>query len=804
MGRLMAVTLAVQCLPLLGADVPLVLPDPDGKPGDAKNPVKVYILAGQSNMLGFGQLETAAPYYKSVFLTADPNVIPQDIRIGKGDRHTVISHGVHQAATGDARGGRAAVYRGAYDPVAGYDAMKPIKEEVVALGTVSATLPSAEEPHTVVAKAFVDVPTKGRYRVHVGYKESSYAVATVAGKEVYRKDIGGEAVITEIDLEAFKRYPITITYMKSGSATLWMERVGLKGKGDLTTVVNKEGKFPWMVDEKGKWTVRQDVTYSEARCNAEGKWNQLSATSNGDKIGPEVAFGYVMGTFHDEQVLLIESSMGNRGLWWDFRPPSSGRLAPDSEWEGKEWALMIQGVRLVLDKIDQVVPNYKGQGYEIAGFVWFQGHKDYITSQPKEKYERNLVNLINDLRREFKVPAMKAVVATIGFGGYNMGERETAIWKAQMAVGDPKQHPELAKTVASVDTRGYWRDAWESPKSAGYHYNHNAETYMLVGDAMGRAMVKLMGGEVEMPPQAEPPAARAEAPEPEPTEAQKAAAARAMEPMIVDGMLADHLANPRTVASLQALANGEKPRRASPFLPDGIDAVVTYYEAIGNQDYSWHDFGPDMKNGEWAYFSFDPPEEKDKAEGGRYREVTYPDGMDNWFAKDFDAKKAGWKTGESPFGQKNGKREPLSDCQLNMCRCGVPPKTLWEKEVILIRQAFKIPPLKEGHRYRLVVGGSAHVHAGDGYDLYADGKLLAQSKSGVGKRQGHKPRGGHIYADLKPEFADGEVTIALRTFLRYNHPRIKPYPPRGHLSVWMEEQKLPPIPEAKKPVATSE
>ena len=32
------------------------LPDPDGKPADITKPVQVYILLGQSNMLGFGKV----------------------------------------------------------------------------------------------------------------------------------------------------------------------------------------------------------------------------------------------------------------------------------------------------------------------------------------------------------------------------------------------------------------------------------------------------------------------------------------------------------------------------------------------------------------------------------------------------------------------------------------------------------------------------------------------------------------------------------------------------------------------------
>ena len=96
-----------------------------------------------------------------------------------------------------------------------------------------------------------------------------------------------------------------------------------------------------------------------------------------------------------------------RALGFDFRPPSSGRTQPTNQWESLEYKLMVEGVRKTLAQIDKIVLGYQGQGYEIAGFGWFQGHKDQGTT--KEEYEKNLVNLINDLRQEFKVPKMPAV-----------------------------------------------------------------------------------------------------------------------------------------------------------------------------------------------------------------------------------------------------------------------------------------------------------------------------------------------------------------------------------------------------------
>jgi hypothetical protein len=66
------------------ASIPLDLPRPDGKPGDTKKPVKVYILAGQSNMVGMGDVSGARPEFPTVFLSADPAVIPGEMPAGSG------------------------------------------------------------------------------------------------------------------------------------------------------------------------------------------------------------------------------------------------------------------------------------------------------------------------------------------------------------------------------------------------------------------------------------------------------------------------------------------------------------------------------------------------------------------------------------------------------------------------------------------------------------------------------------------------------------------------------------------------
>jgi alpha-galactosidase len=817
--------------------VPLDLPRPDGKPGFATKPVKVYILAGQSNMVGMGDISGARPQYPSIYLAADPAVIPGVMPVGQARNSwnawvgvsALAVHGIYRSADPKAeKDAVVSLFKGDYDPKENYSKRTPDKTGTVALGTVAASLPTMDGPYTVVVSAWIDVPLTGTYTLHPGFGDSTHAVVSLDGKEVYRKEVGGEPACDTVGLAAGKRYPVTVTYFKGGSAAFWMEQVDLPGHGDLETVTKRDKKFPYLLDDAGKWTVRNDVYFQEARLAEGGKGAPLSATANnGKSIGPEVGFGYVMGTFHDEQVLLIKTAQGNRSLNWDFRPPSSGRSDREGadKWEGFEYRLMVKGVRETLDKLDKVVPGYKGQGYEIAGFGWFQGHKD--KDAPKEEYEKHLANLINDLRKEFNVPKMPAVVATVGFHGYRLSSGGwNGVWQAQMAVGDPKQHPEFAGTVASVDTREFWREVEESPRSQDYHYNRNAETYMLVGEAMGRAMVRLQGGNAEAIPKSGREAkvaaeVAAEAAKPVLTDEQKAAHMAAIKPMILDGVLASYLSNPKNQPLLQAAVKGQKPARKSPFVDDVLDEVVEYYQAAGIQDYDWKPFGGDMKNGTWEYLGFDlpghpnrvnaaaaagaekepeadddnkaEPKAKGKDKAPPSLKITWPAGMENWFASDFDTKKAGWKSGTAPFGE-SAEKLVLPDFVKDRA-AKRQPKTVCDNDVLLLRQTFEIPPLKEGCRYRVRVAGSAHNNMGESYAIYVNGQLLFENREGVTawRRQGGSPRGVPVYPEFCELFKGGKVTIAVSSFPMDNFSADRLIPPGAALSVWLEEMKIPPL-----------
>jgi len=772
---------------LHAAPIPLELPKPDGKPGDATKPVKVYILTGQSNMVGMGDLKGASPRYPAIYLSADPAIIEGQLHVG-----TNRSKG---ACKWFWKGAPGLMKHGLYKDAEGKTPATPTG--TVAKGTT---------------KLFLDVPTTGNYLVHVGYGESSNATATLDGKAVYKKEAGKDAELTKISLEAGKRYPIEINYATGGSAVLWLEQVDLVGVGDLVTLTQKDGKFPYLLDDKGEWSVRQDVFFHEVRVGKK-PGSFLSATSNGGSLGPEVGFGTVMGMFHDEQVLLIKTAMGNRSLKFDFQPPSSGRKEPDNDYEGYEYRATVEGVKTTLANIAEIVPGYKGQGYEIVGLCWFQGHKD--KGSAKEEYEGHLVNLINDLRRDLNAPKMKAVIATVGFEGWRLFRGDwKGVWEAQMAVGDPKQHPEFAGNVASVDTRDYWREIEESPRGQDYHYHRNPEFYLLTGEAMGRAMVRLLGGEAaEMPKSDREEKVMAQLKiadaTPEPTEAQVAASQTACKPMVLDGVLQSYLGNERNQKALDGafVTSVPKPEKFPEYLEDIVDDVVAFFEAAEIDDYSWKPVIAGMTTGNWDILSFNvennpykqaAPAKNEKPKAAPMK-MKLPAGQENWFAKDFDAKKAGWKNAPAPFG-KTVPKEWGENMEWMATRYGhmypaerPQPTTVIEEDVLLMRGTFDLPPAKPGHRYRVLISGSINANSGEGFAIYANGKLLGERKSGVTafRRQGKS--GSAVWSEFMDDFKGGPLTLAIANFPMNNYKPGDEIPAIGPLSVTIEEQKLPDV-----------
>ena len=101
-----------------------------------------------------------------------------------------------------------------------------------------------------------------------------------------------------------------------------------------------------------------------------------------------------------------------------------------------------------------------------------------------------MANFIRDIRKDLGVPALPFVIAETGMTGPDEKHpRALSLMKAQAAVA---KRPRFQGNVAFVGTKAFWRSHEVSPSGQGYHWNTNAETYYLIGDAMGQAMKRLL------------------------------------------------------------------------------------------------------------------------------------------------------------------------------------------------------------------------------------------------------------------------------------------------------------------------
>lgn len=216
-----------------------------------------------------------------------------------------------------------------------------------------------------------------------------------------------------------------------------------------------------------------------------GYGSDLSRT---DYLGPELAFGATIYDKLKEPILLIKTSWGGKSLLVDFRPPSGGAYYKDPEEvkdyktnkgaiitreeqlakPGHYYRLMMQHIQTVLADPGKYCPAYDPkEGYEIAGFAWFQGFNDlvgpYPPADPNDKtkgaakdyseYSRLLACFIRDVRKDLSAPHMPFAIGVLGVGGKDAGAN-TALFRKAMAA--PAAMDEFKGNVKAVNTADFW------------------------------------------------------------------------------------------------------------------------------------------------------------------------------------------------------------------------------------------------------------------------------------------------------------------------------------------------------------
>ncbi|MFL2938153.1 MAG: sialate O-acetylesterase [Opitutales bacterium] len=257
-----------------------------------------------------------------------------------------------------------------------------------------------------------------------------------------------------------------------------------------------------MVDASGSPVMCENVWisyFTGGRDNMGEGYGKLTAgygsrgvpAERGEKIGPEFTFGIYAQKALKQPILIIKTAWGGKSIHTDFRPPSAGPYvfnegelenfkrrgkdikeikAEKAQQTGKFYGLMMDHVRKVLSDIKRVYPGYNEEkGFELAGFVWFQGWNDMVASgtYPNrgqaggyDAYTDCLAHFIRDVRKDLDAPKMKFVIGVMGVGGpleQYASQRYVPIHGAfREAMAAPSLMPEFKGNVFAVRTAKFW------------------------------------------------------------------------------------------------------------------------------------------------------------------------------------------------------------------------------------------------------------------------------------------------------------------------------------------------------------
>ncbi len=256
------------------------------------------------------------------------------------------------------------------------------------------------------------------------------------------------------------------------------------GRGTLAKLLKEpefEARWGWVRSGEGEWDTREDVGvwYRSAHGEKKGPLSIGYAVYGGrHHFGPELALGKVLGDRFDDPVLLVKACWGGKSLHVDFRPPSAGREV------GPYFGRMFEELDAALADVGAAFPGWKELDPVVEGFVWFQGWNDGCDGEATRSYAGNLERLIGDVRARLESKELPVVVGQTG----NMSNPSLHAAQREGAKRAARRGP-----VAFVETETFLRKPEDSPNTShGHHWFGNAESYLLIGEALGQSMAELL------------------------------------------------------------------------------------------------------------------------------------------------------------------------------------------------------------------------------------------------------------------------------------------------------------------------
>ena len=242
-----------------------------------------------------------------------------------------------------------------------------------------------------------------------------------------------------------------------------------------------------------------------------------------DRIGPEYSFGLTIADMIEGPILLIKASYGGKSLHYDFRSPSSSefpfpdemkkgtnaeRLKQAQEGVGKYYRRVTDMVSRTLANLKEYHPDYDEEaGYEIVGFVWFQGFNDQFGQASKDNYESNMLNFIKDVRKEFQSPEMPFIIGVLGTDMRKVKVDENKVVQGQRAAAKALGFKGNVLAVESYldyslytqelirRSTTHWHEWSISGSDKIHHYLGSGIFFVRVGNSFALAMQKLISKE---------------------------------------------------------------------------------------------------------------------------------------------------------------------------------------------------------------------------------------------------------------------------------------------------------------------
>ena len=188
--------------------------------------------------------------------------------------------------------------------------------------------------------------------------------------------------------------------------------------------------------------------FSEGGTYSSDGWTSLEPcrkhpSTPGRHFGPEMGLGPALLEFVDEErVAIIKHGRGGTGLHTDWNPDAA---------DGPRcYAAMLHQIVDALDELKALDSTP-----ELAGFFWFQGESDSLSTENASAYESRLEQFIARLRRDLNAPALPFVAAQIRSGG-DLHPRTGAPWmvhshRVQRALADVAEADGQGACVPTAD-----------------------------------------------------------------------------------------------------------------------------------------------------------------------------------------------------------------------------------------------------------------------------------------------------------------------------------------------------------------